>query len=556
MSGDIIDFSKISKEDLLKLPREELEKLARAAQAQLFQAETLQYEKSLYKFTEAAWKYIDPAQFVHGFHLEAVCEHLEAVTNGEIKRLLVQLPPRCCKSSILAVSWPAWVWCRRQDKFPSKLSGSKVQFMFSSYAQTLSFRDSTRTRDVIQSPWYQERWGRVLQIAPGKDTKHKFDNTAGGYRIATSVGGSTMGFGGTVLSVDDLLSAQDAESKLMLQSAVDWYDMAFSTRLSDPKIGAIVVQGQRLSDGDIHGHILSKNKGEWTVLCLPMEYEPSRVWPVNKIGWKDPRTEEGQLLWPEQWPRKEVELLKKDLGPYGAAAQLQQNPIPVGGGIIKREWWQDWDEKIAKEHNAWSFDKEKILYPKMDFVLASLDAAYTEKQENDPSALTIWGMFRDKYDHPKIFLRYAWEGRQNIHDLVNTVSEKCDLHNVDKLIIESKASGISVSQELQRMFRVGKQWTVELMDPKKLDKVARMHAVVPMFSEKMVFAPLSTSWAKMLVEQITRFPKAKNDDLSDSTAQALKYLRDAGFALRRDEIAEEFEHSIQYHKPEKPLYAV
>ncbi len=167
-----------------------------------------------------------------------------------------------------------------------------------------------------------------------------------------------------------------AQAKVLYLEGYLW-DSALSTRLNDPKTGAFVVIQQRLSEEDLTGHILEKDSEGWTHLCLPMRYEPERSF-VTSIGWEDPRKEAGDLLWPERFGEAEVKTLERQLGPYAAAGQLQQRPEPKGGGVIKREWWQLWDA---------------ATYPPMDYVIASLDTAYTTKTENDFSALSIWGVF-------------------------------------------------------------------------------------------------------------------------------------------------------------------
>lgn len=535
---------------LKNMPRMEQEQLANALREQLLRDETLYLESSLMAFFEHAWRWIDPNPYVGGWHLEAMAEHLEAVTNGQIKRLIINVPPRTSKSSLASVAWPAWTWARRKDVFTSPLSGPMTQFLFSSYAQQLSWRDSGRTREIIQSPWYQERWGNRFSLSLDENTKSKFVNSVKGHRHATSVGAGTTGFGGNCLVIDDAHNAMEAESELKRQTVLDWYDRAFTNRLSDFEHGAIVIIMQRLHCDDLVGHILEKDAGEWTLLKLPMEYEPTERLAPTRIGWSDPRQERGDLLWPKKIPKKAVDLLRKDLGPFGYAGQLQQNPVPAGGGIIKRDWWKDWDSKTAIENGY-----KPGVYPQMEYKIAVLDSAYTEKKENDPSAITIWGVFRNKYDQPRIFLMYAWQDRLEMPALVKETGKICERFKIDKLLIEGKASGLSVSQELRALYSVGRTWGIEVINPDKHgDKVARMHSVTPLFSEGLVYAPMEMSWADMVIEEVTRFPKAKHDDLSDTTSMGLRYLRNIGLAVRREEEEEDYNESVRYKKPTQPLY--
>lgn len=232
------------------------------------------------------------------------------------------------------------------------------------------------------------------------------------------------------------------------------------------------------------------------------------------------------------------------------SGQYQQIPEPRGGSIIKRDYWQLWKDP---------------KFPNMELILASLDTAYTAKEENDASALTIWGLFRDPMRNPKIMLMYAWQARLEFHDLIEKVIATCLVtpapatharFPVDKLIIENKASGQSVGQELYRMFRGTGRLGIELINPTMYgDKVARVHAVEHLFADQMIFAP-DKSWADTVIDQCAIFPRGAHDDLVDSTSQALRYLRDCGFALKRDEHSIVEQEEMKYISPSAtaPLY--
>jgi predicted phage terminase large subunit-like protein len=546
-------------------------------------------EAGLIDFVRGGWKYIDPNPYVHGWHLEAISEHLEAVVSGEIRRLIINIPPRTSKSSVVSVAFPAWVWAQK-NKGP--LSGPQVQFLHASYASSLSIRDSVKTRRLISSPWYQERWGSRFSLTGDQNSKIRFDNSAGGYRLATSVGGALTGEGGSIIVVDDPNNAVEMESDAVRQATLDWWDNSLSTRLNDPKTGAYVVIMQRLHQNDLTGHILERAGSDWCHLMLPMRYDSERA-GVTGIGWEDPRTEDGQLLCPERFGEEEVSALERALGPYQSAGQLQQSPSPKGGGIIKREWWQTWDEVAAKEQGV-----KSNSFPPMDVVIASLDTAYTEKQENDPSALTIWGVWqrnsrlaksylnergeRIVFDEsvesiPQVMLMTAWEKRLAIHGpevarfpdetdaefqlrtqsewgLCEWVAHSCNKFKVDILLIEAKASGISVAQELKRLHKYA-NWQVRLVNPGAQDKVARAYSVQASFSNGVVWAP-DRDWADKVITQAEVFPKAKHDDLVDSTVQALRYIRDNGLLQRADEIAAQVTIDAQHRPKAGALYDV
>ncbi len=539
-------------------------------------------EESLLQFLEEGWKYIDPAPFVSNWHMGAIAEHLQAVTDGQIQRLVINVPPRSSKSSLVSVAWPAWTWTQ-PDIGP--LSGPQVQFLSASYAQTLSLRDSVKTRRLIQSSWYQERWKDRFTLTGDVNTKTRFENSKGGYRIATSVDGTLTGEGGDIIIIDDPHKAgRDSESEVVRESTINWWDEAMSTRLNNQSTGAYVIVMQRLHMEDLTGHVLTREEGAWTHVMIPMEHEVSRHCTTYLNGdsfWEDPRTEEGELLDEVRFPPQIVENLKRALGPYPAAGQLQQAPVPRGGGLIKDEWWQHWTEK---------------KYPQCEFVVASLDSAYTEKTENDASCLSIWGVFRSAQEKvipielarqgpdavqrwymnqsAKVILLYQWQDRLNFPDLVRKVIESCTLtpmpgvsakyrFKIDHLLIENKAAGISVSQELHR--QLSGHFGVELFEPQR-DKMSRVISVQHMFSEGMVYVPWPMDeesqqespngykWVEEAMDQVGTFPKGAHDDFVDTCTMALRWLRDSGILLRTEEHAADVAEELTYQKSTSALY--
>jgi hypothetical protein len=510
----------------------------------LRELERLDLEEDMVSFVEGAWKYIDPNPYKYGWHLEAIAEHLQAVTRGEIRRLVINVPPRTSKSSMVSVCFPAWTWAQSEY---GPLSGPHVQFLFASYAQSLSIRDSIKTRRLIESPYYQNYWGRSMKIVSDQNTKVRFDNDKGGYRLATSVDGALTGEGGSIIVVDDPHNANEVESDLVRQGTLDWWDQSMSTRLNDPKTGAYIVIMQRLHESDLTGHVLSKDRGEWTHLCLPMRFEPDRQC-ITK-WFVDDRTE-GELLVEDRFGEAEVASLEAALGPFAAAGQLQQRPRPKGGGIIKRDWWVLWDETVSGAEGL-----PKTVFPPFEYVIASLDTAYTTRQENDYSAMTVWGVWTDRNGNRRIMLVHAWQERLEFPKLVLKVIKESNTFKIDKLLIESKAAGISVAQELRTHF-ARESWGIQLVDPGRGDKVARAYAIQHLFSEGMIYAP-DFEWAEMVISQTEAFPKAKHDDLVDSMTQALTHLRLIGFAQKPVEIvAEKTEGMLYKSSRNSQLYPV
>lgn len=298
--------------------------------------DTILAESSLAEFIRLGWKWMDPAEFRDNWHIDMVAEHLEAVVNGEIKRLIINIPPRHMKSLLVSVAFNAWVWAQEPD--PDRpLAGPGISFLSMSYAQSLSMRDSVKTRRVIKSPWYQQRWGHRFSIAPDQDAKTRFENNHNGYRLASSVDGSATGEGGDIIVIDDAINAKDALSETVRHSTNDWFDNTMTTRLNDPKRGAFIIMMQRLHEDDLVGHVLARDEpGEWTHLCLPARYETNH--PHFFV--RDPRTKDGELLWENRFGEPELKRIERLLGSYGSAGQLQQRPAPREGGMLKPEWFR------------------------------------------------------------------------------------------------------------------------------------------------------------------------------------------------------------------------
>jgi predicted phage terminase large subunit-like protein len=285
-------------------------------------------EVSLYDFVSEAWKVVEPGtRYVSSWHIKAICEHLEACTRGEIRRLIINIPPRSMKSRLVSVFWPAWVWISRPH----------TRWLFASYAHHLSLRDSLHCRDVIQSAWYQKNWGRLFQLREDQNQKTRFDNDKTGFRFANSTGGVGTGEGGDFIVADDPHNVIEAESDVQRQAVLHWWDQSMSTRGNDPRTVCHVVVMQRLHENDLAGHLLEQ--GGYEHLCLPMEFEPGRRC-VTSRGWKDPRKREDELLCPKRFGRAEVDELKRRLGLYGTAGQLQQRPAPLDGGLFQRSWFR------------------------------------------------------------------------------------------------------------------------------------------------------------------------------------------------------------------------
>lgn len=520
-------------------------------------------EESLSAFLQNAWPFIESSEYQTCWAVDAMCDHLEAVTLGHIPRLLINVPPRCTKTTLCSIVFPAWTWARSEINY---LSGPQVQFLCASYGHTLSLDSSNKSRRLLYSPWYQERWGSRFGLREDQNNKDHFETTAGGARISTSVGGSLLGRGGAILIADDLnkvaSNKEQVESEAERNAVANFWSEFHSTRLNDPKRSVVIVIQQRLHKNDVSGLILDSDE-DWVHLCIPMEYETSRSYHTVKLPqydddevWDDPRTEEGELMWPERFGEDEVRKLKTALGPYMAAGRLQQRPRPKGGAIIEGDWWQPWDMVEARKYNLeWSGTRKE--FPACELVIGSLDTSYGEKQENDYNALTIWGLWLDKNKNRRAMLMYAWKKRLKLHGkvvsadpgesklqfterqkqawgLVEWVADACKRYKVRRLLIEDKTRGRDVAQEINRLY-ARENFGVQLINPVK-DKVTRVHSVVPLFTDNAIWAP-DTKWAQEVILECEDFPKGDHDDLVDSCSQFLNWARENELLVRADEMS-------------------
>lgn len=518
----------------------------------------------LMAFIRYYWHVLEPVTpLKEGWALEAICEHLEAVTFGEVDRLLINVPPGFMKSLLTDVFWPAWEW--------GPMNLANLRYVAFSYSSHITERDNDKFGLLISSPEYQAMWGDRVRVR--KLGKTEVSNRKHGRKFATSIGGVGTGERGDRIILDDPHNVKDSESPKVREETVRWFREAMSNRLNDPKTGAIVIIMQRVHEGDVSGTVLDEGL-DYVHLCIPMEFEWERVTDPetgaqipNAYGWTDPRWTEapedcdGALAWPERFDAKECTRIAHDVGPHAWAGQYQQTPKARGASIISRDMWQLWESPDGR-------------FPSFEYIVASLDSAFTDKQENDPSALTIWGVFRNERGHRRIMLMHAWRKRLQLHGpkvdrlpgehtsqyrlraskhwgLVEWVADSCSRFQVDRLLIESKASGIDAANELQRLHgREG--WAVELVEPKG-DKRARALAVQPTWSQGMIYAP-DRQWAQDVIDEMDVFPKGRWDDLTDSSTQAIKHLRTIGLAQSDEETHAEEREAVKPKKRLKPLY--
>jgi len=497
----------------------------------IYNIEVSKAEYSLYDFFRQSWPIIEGSTpFMDSWHIQAIAEHLEAAYERKIKKLLINIPPRTGKTSLISVAFPAWVWIQNPEE----------KFMYASYAGSLGLEHSLKCRRLIESDWYRSRWDSVYKLAKDQNAKGYFENNKGGYRISSSVGGTSTGRGASILIADDPNGAQEAVSEAKRTTANAWWDQVWSTRLNNPKKDVRIVVQQRIHENDISGHIMNNDtEGDWVKLILPMEFESSRksrtiVLPTTegKI-WEDPRVEDGQLLCEERFSSKEINAYKSELGSYGYAGQFQQRPAPEEGGIIKKAWFQWWKDSTP---------------PDIEFVLQSWDTALTAKEMSAYSACTTWGVFYDHNYIENVILLSMWRGRIEYPELREMTKrlyfdyrDTGPVRNpefkgrpVDMCLIEAKASGDPLIQDLA----AASVRAIPFVPNKYGDKIQRVRLITPLIEGGRVWLPAKPPkyerllpYADEFLEAISCFPNSESRDLVDTMAQALLKFKEGKFIL-------------------------
>lgn len=410
---------------------------------------------------------------------------------------------------------------------------TSMRYVCFSYAASLTERDNGKFRDLLLSKEYQYLWGHVFKVRTVGVTKIENDKT--GWKLASSVGGVGTGERGDRILADDLHSVKEAESERVRTETVRWFMETMSNRLNDNN-SAIIVLGQRVHEADVSGEIISNEMG-YCHLMIPWDYDPGRHCETE-IGWSDPRSEEGEPAWPERF--SEEFLAPFRTRKYMWSSQYMQAPVPRGGGIIKQEYWKLWDPPDGKS------------FPPFSLVIGFLDTAYTKDRQNDPSGMVVLGLWGDDVGNPQIMLVYAWTDWLEFNPLIDRVNKVCRDYKIDRLLIESKAAGHSIAQEIRRVHSRA-TFGVQLVDPKSQDKIARLHSVEHLWEDGMIWAP-DRQWAAAVIDQCMAGPLGAHDEYADCMSGGLRFLRDAGMLLRKDEAEHERYEQMRYRKPQVPLY--
>lgn len=463
--------------------------------------------ESLHTFVRLAWGQVEPARpFVDGRVLHLVCEHLEAVSKGEIKRLLINIPPGFTKSLLTGVFWPVWDWIRRSER----------RYIYASYDPGLTLRDARKAHDLLVSRWFVERWGMLLPYT--RQPYGDYFTKQRGNRFSTSIKGRATGRHFDVHVADDPTKPKDAYggamlSEAALEEAIRFWDQTMTTRASDIENVARIIVMQRLHQRDLSGHVLDRDK--YVHLCIPMRYEAKRRCKAScGCVLKDWRTEDGQLAWPERFPENAVNILETELGSRAAvASQLQQSPTPKGGLIFKEKDFRYWHPAGPSVLDPNGLPCVEPLPPRDGTYIQSWDMTF---KDSDGTDFVAGGVFQVKGTSMYLV------------DLINrrmAFTEACDAvrgmttrwPGTMRKLVEDKANGPAVENSLRKS--VGGLW---LVNPKG-GKIARANASTVFFELGNIFFPHPSiaPWVVDLIDQLINFPFASHDDMVDMVTQAI-----------------------------------
>ena len=473
--------------DLSKLPPDSRKEFMKLAIKLSEKKKGSQVSSDFLTFVKHIWP-----QFIEGSHHKTIAEKFNKLANGEIKRLIINMPPRHTKSEFASNLLPAWMIGRKPD----------LKIIQTTHTTELAVRFGRKAKTLIDSPEYQQVF--KTRLKEDSQAAGKWETSQGGEYYAAGVGAAITGRGADLLIIDDPHSEQDAMNGAALEKAYDWYTSGPRQRLQPG--GSIVLVMTRWNSKDLTGALLRSQKeiksDEWHVVEFPA------ILPS------------GKPVWPEYWKLDELERVKASLSVGKWNAQWMQNPTSEEGSIIKREWWNVW----AEDH-----------IPKLHHVIQSYDTAFLKKETADYSAITTWGVFYPTQDSgPNLILLDALKGRYEFPELKRVAKEQYDYWKPETVVIESKASGLPLTYELRKMNIP----VVNFSPSKGNDKHARVNAVAPLFESGQIWAP-EQKFAEEVIEECAAFPYGDHDDLVDSMTQAVMRFRQGGFVSHPEDAVDD-----------------
>jgi len=443
----------------------------------------------LMSFIERAFYELNPqTQFLHGPHIEMIASKLEACLQGKIRRLIINQPPRGLKSHCASIAFPAWYLGHNPTG----------QLICASYGQDLADKFARDSRTIMQAGWYQPIFS--TRIAD-RQAVADFMTTKQGARMSTSVGGVLTGRGADLIIIDDPLKPDEALSETRRKTVNDWYDNSLLSRLNDKTKGSIIIIMQRLHQDDLVGHILEQE--DWEVLSFPAIAEEDQTHViVNNFGTRLFERKIGDALHPERESLAVYANIRRSIGEYNFLSQYQQNPSPLDGAMVKPDWFRFYEPgeepaRLGRKVQSW-------------------DTANKATELSDYSVCTTWGV-----DYKHYYLIDVVRRKLNYPDLKRAVIEEAKKHDARTILIEDKASGTQLIQDLKSEWLNG---VTGYEPPPGTDKIMRLRAQTAMFENGRVFLPRTAPWLADYVHELTTFPGSRYDDQVDSTTQFLDYI--------------------------------
>lgn len=441
--------------------------------------------QDLSSFIQRVFATVDPGSaYQHNWHIDAIAHQLERIERGEITRLIITMPPRSLKSIAASVAFPAWLLGRDPRK----------RVLAVSYAEGLSEKLALDCLKVLEAPWYKACFP-ATRIGKGRGARSDFETSRGGGRFSTSVGGTLTGRGGDIILIDDPHKPEEMSSEAKRNAVLDWYRSTLLSRLNDPQNGPIVLIQQRVHEADLAGTLLEQ--GGWEHLDLQAIAEE----PVDiaLTQGRNIRRKEGDLLHAERLPKDLLERRREELGSYVFAAQYQQRPAPLGGGLVKWEWFQCYDRAPARQPG--------------DQIVQSWDTASKAEEANDFSVCTTW-LVRDS----NAWLIDLFRAKLEFPDLRRRIECEANRVGASLVLIEEAGSGIQMIQDLKR----NSDLNVTGIIPKH-DKPTRLLAITPMIESGRIAIPTDAPWLAEFRRELMLFPNGKHDDQVDSLSQFLNW---------------------------------
>jgi predicted phage terminase large subunit-like protein len=442
-----------------------------------------------YSFMERSFYELNPdAKFFPNWHIERVASELEACWRGETKRLIICVPPRSLKSHCTSIAFPAWLLGQN----PS------AQIICASYGQDLANKLALDCRTLMNSALYRKVFS--TRLSNQKQAISEFMTDAHGFRLATSVGGVLTGRGGDYLIIDDPLKPDEALSETQRNAVNDWYQHTLYSRLNNKSTGCVVLIMQRLHEDDLVGHLVEQ--GGWKLLSFPAIAVKDELHTIKtRYGTRKVQRRAGEALHPEREPLEVLAAIRSIQGEYNFSGQYQQEPTPLGGGMVKLAWFKTY--KVGETP------------AKFDMVLQSWDTAVKATELSDYSVCTTWGKKENN-----LYLLHVLRRRLEYPELKRAVREQAIRFGAKTILIEDKSSGAQLIQEL---LREGLH-AVTRYEPKD-DKTMRLHSVTSMIENGFVHLPDQAEWLAEYVHEMISFPKGKFNDQCDSTSQALDWFK-------------------------------